>query len=70
MITAGLAGEIAGPILFGAGHKHLAVGAVNSLEERDKRGTPAGIEFAHDVVDEEDGRDSEMHGEIFGLGKF
>ena len=70
MITAGLAGEIAGPILFGAGHEDLAVGAVNALEERNKGGTAAGIELAHDVVDEQDGRGAEVHGEILGLGEF
>ena len=68
MITAGLAGEIPRPILFGAGHEDLAVGAVNALEERHKGGTAARIEFAHDIVDEEDGRCAMDSSDILGLG--
>jgi hypothetical protein len=64
------AGEFAGPVFLGTGHENLASGVIGSIEERHETGASAGIEFAHDIIDEEDGRGTEEAGEVFGLGHF
>lgn len=64
------AGEFAGPVFLGTGHEDLATGVVGAIEEGHKTGATVGVEFAHDIVDEEDGGGTEEAGEVLGLGHF
>ena len=50
--------EVVLPVLFGAGHEHLSAGGGNFVEEREEALAAAGIEFAHDVINEKNGHDS------------
>ena len=62
--------EFAGPVFFGAGHEDLAAAAAGLLEEGEEAAAAFDIEFAHDVINEEDGRGAVDAGEEFGLGHF
>lgn len=62
--------EFLGPVFLGAGHEDLAVGAVGALEQGEKSAAALDVEFAHDVVDQQDRRRSVDAGEVFGLGHF
>ena len=62
--------EFAGPVFFGAGHEDLTAAAAGLLEQGEEAAAAFDIEFAHDVVDEEDGRRAVDAGEEFGLGHF
>jgi len=64
------AAEFGGPVFFGAGHEDLAVGGVNTAKEGEEAGAAVAVEFAHDVVNEEDGGGAVDGGEVFGLGDF
>jgi hypothetical protein len=62
--------EFAGPVFFGAGHEDLAAGVVGAFEQGQQTAAAFHVEFAHDVVDQEDGRGAVETGEVFGLGHF
>lgn len=64
------AGEFAGPVFLGTGHEDLASGVFRAVEEGHESGAAVGVEFAHNIVDEEDGGGAEEAGEVFGLGHF
>src|SRR5690348_5246604 len=45
-----------GPVFLRGGDEDLAPRLIHTLQQRDESGAAARIEFAHDVVDEQDGR--------------
>jgi len=59
--------EFRGPVLCGAGHEHLAAGAAGLVQQGQQAGAAAGVEFTHDVVDQQDGRGAVDAGEVFRL---
>ena len=62
--------EFAGPVFFGAGHEDLTAAAAGLFEQGEEAAAAFDVEFAHDVVDEEDGRGAVDAGKEFGLGHF
>ena len=59
-----------GPVFFRAGHKDLTAGVLHPIEQRQKTSPPPGIQFSHDIVNQQNWRRSVNGGQVFSLGHF
>ena len=55
------------PVFLGGGHERLSAGAVVSLQQGQEACAAFEVEFTHDIVDQQDGRDAMDAGDVFRL---
>src|SRR5262245_53381259 len=65
--TLDFASEFFGPVFLGGSHEYLAAGLMRLLQQREQATAAFHVQLAHDVVDQQDRRDSKQPREIFSL---